>query len=522
MSSEPQHPLDTRPPSVVPVALATLVSTVGATLAAAPAGASGASVTGVTLASSDVRPGDLYAALPGTRTHGARFAADAAQRGAVAVLTDAAGADLVAEAGVELPVVVVADARAVLGQVASQVYAAPSEGLTTIGITGTQGKTTSSYLAAAALRACGDRVGAIGTTGAFLDGRPLSSALTTPEAPALHALFGVMRDHGADAVVMEVSSHALALHRVDGVVYDVAVFLNLGRDHLDFHPDVEDYFAAKASLFTPERAGHAVVDIDDPYGRRLASSVTIPLTTVSLEGREEADWRVVSVESTATGSTARVVGPDESDHTLLVGLPGRFNVANALAVLAAVTATGRAVEDVLAGIAGCTAVPGRMESVDAGQDFTAIVDYAHKPDALRAVLASLRGLSDGRLVVVVGAGGDRDLGKRPLMGAAAAELADVVVVTDDNPRTEDPAQVRAAIIAGARSALVQGAAAELVEIGDRRAAIAHAVGAARPGDVVVVAGKGHERGQIVGDVVHPFDDREVLVELLGDVRRDRT
>ncbi|WP_370619215.1 UDP-N-acetylmuramoyl-L-alanyl-D-glutamate--2,6-diaminopimelate ligase [Mumia sp. Pv 4-285] len=515
MSADPLHPLDTRPSSVVPVDLAALASAVDAAVVGPD---EPAAVTGVTLSSSDVRAGDLYAALPGTRTHGARFVADAAQRGAVAVLTDAAGADLAAAARTHLPVLVVADPRAVLGQLASQVYAAPAAGLTTIGITGTQGKTTSSYLAAAALRACGDRVGAIGTTGAFLDGQPLTSALTTPEAPALHALFGVMRDHRADAVVMEVSSHALTLHRVDGVVYDVAVFLNLGRDHLDFHADVEDYFAAKASLFTPERSTRAVVDIDDPYGRRLASSVTIPVTTVSLEGREEADWRVVAVDSTASGSTARVVGPDDTEHTLVVGLPGRFNVANALAVLAAVTATGRAAEDALAGIAACTSVPGRMEQVDAGQDFTAIVDYAHKPDALRAVLASLRGLSSGRLVVVIGAGGDRDPGKRPLMGAAAAELADVVVVTDDNPRTEDPALVRAEILAGAQSAMAGGATAELVEIGDRRAAIAHAIGTAGHGDVVVVAGKGHERGQVVGDVVHPFDDREVLVELVTAAR----
>lgn len=472
-------------------------------------------VTGVTLASGDAREGDLYAALPGARTHGARYAAQAVDAGAVAVLTDPEGATILADGPVadRVPLLVVDDPRAVLGAVAATVYADPSARLTTLGITGTQGKTTSAYLAAAALRACGDRVGVIGTTGAFLEGRPLASALTTPEAPALHALFGVMEAHGADAVVMEVSSHALALHRVDGVVYDVAVFLNLGRDHLDFHADVEDYFAAKAALFTPERASRAVIDIDDPYGRRLADETTLPVTTVSLEGRVEADWRVVAIETSAAGSRAHVVGPDEAEHDLVVRLPGRFNVANALAVLAAVTQTGRAVEDALAGIASCEGVPGRMEPVVEGQDFTAIVDYAHKPDALRAVLASLGGLGDGRLLVVVGAGGDRDPGKRPLMGAVAAELADVVVVTDDNPRSEDPSAIRAAVLDGARA--VAGSA-ELVEIGDRREAIARAVALAGPGDVVVVAGKGHERGQIVGEVVHPFDDRTVLVEVLRD------
>ncbi|QMW67764.1 UDP-N-acetylmuramoyl-L-alanyl-D-glutamate--2,6-diaminopimelate ligase [Mumia sp. ZJ1417] len=508
MSAEPPLPLDTRPPSVDPVPVTALATTIGGRVVGAPPETV---VTGVTLASSDVREGDLYAALPGARTHGARFAAQAVDAGAVAVLTDAEGAAIIADGPATVPLVVVDDPRTVLGAVAVTVYGDPAQRLTTLGITGTQGKTTSAYLAASALRACGDQVGAIGTTGAFLGGRPVASALTTPEAPALHALFAVMEAHGADAVVMEVSSHALALHRVDGVVYDVAVFLNLGRDHLDFHADVEDYFAAKAALFTPERAAQAVIDIDDPYGRRLADATSLPVTTVSLEGRVEAHWRVVALETTASGSRARVVGPDEVEHDLVVRLPGRFNVANALAVLAAVTATGRAVEDALAGIAACEGVPGRMEPVDEGQDFTAIVDYAHKPDALRAVLSSLRGLGDGRLLVVVGAGGDRDPGKRPLMGAVAAELADVVVVTDDNPRSEDPATIRAAVLEGAREA---GAAAELVEIGDRRGAIVRAVAQARPGDVVVVAGKGHERGQIVGDVVHPFDDRSVLSEAL--------
>jgi len=510
MSSEPPPPLDTRPPSVDPVPVTVLATTTGGRVVGTP---SDASVTGVTLSSADVRPGDLYAALPGARTHGARFAAQALEAGAAGVLTDAHGAEIVAEAlgTVPVPVLVVDDPRATLGVVSTTVYGDPAARLTTVGITGTQGKTTSAYLATAALHACGDRVGAIGTTGAFLDGRPLASALTTPEAPALHALFAAMEAHGADAVVMEVSSHALALHRVDGVVYDVAVFLNLGRDHLDFHADVEDYFAAKASLFTPERAVRAVIDIDDPYGRRLADATPLPVTTVSLEGRTEADWRVVALETTASGSRARIVGPDEAEHELVVRLPGRFNVANALAVLAAVVETGRAVEDALAGIAACEGVPGRMEPVAEGQDFTAIVDYAHKPDALRAVLSSLRGVGDGRLIVVVGAGGDRDPGKRPLMGAVAAELADVVVVTDDNPRSEEPADIRAAVLAGAREA---GGAAELVEVGDRREAIGRAVAQAASGDVVVVAGKGHERGQIVGDVVHPFDDRSVLVEAL--------
>ena len=307
---------------------------------------------------------------------------------------------------------------------------------------------------------------------------------------------------------MEVSSHALVMGRVDGVVFDVAVFLNLGRDHLDFHADEEDYYLAKASLFTPERARLALVCVDDEHGRRLASETPLPVRTFSTGGTD-ADWTVTDVRPGPDGSTFRILGPGV-DVEAGVPLPGAFNVSNALAAVASCGEAGLDAGSVAAAMAAGGGVPGRFERIDAGQPFTVVVDYAHKPDAVRAALESLRPLTDGRLIVVLGAGGDRDPGKRPLMGDLAARLADVVVVTDDNPRTEHPAAIRAAVLEGARAGTAQ-----VLEEGDRRAAIATALDLARPGDIVVVAGKGHETGQEVDGVVHPFDDREVVRELLA-------
>jgi UDP-N-acetylmuramoyl-L-alanyl-D-glutamate--2,6-diaminopimelate ligase len=333
--------------------------------------------------------------------------------------------------------------------------------------------------------------------------------LTTPEAPDLHALFAMMRERGVEACAMEVSSHALVMGRVDGVVFDVAVFTNLGRDHLDFHADVDEYFAAKATLFTPQRARVGLVNVDDPYGRRLLDVATIPVRTFSASGRG-ADWRAVDVEATATGSQFIVVGPDGQSVPAGVPLPGDFNVANTLAAVAACAEVGYDPARVASGISSGGGVPGRFERIDEGQDFVVVVDYAHKPDAVEAALATLRPLTEGRVIVVLGAGGDRDPGKRPIMGEIAARLADVLVVTDDNPRTEDPAAIRRALLSGAGTG-----GAEVVEIGDRRLAIREAVARATAGDIVLVAGKGHETGQEVDGVVHPFDDREVVREELA-------
>ncbi|HEU4811653.1 MAG TPA: UDP-N-acetylmuramoyl-L-alanyl-D-glutamate--2,6-diaminopimelate ligase [Nocardioides sp.] len=465
----------------------------------------------MSLSSQRILRGDVYAALPGTRAHGIDFAPDAVRAGAVAILTDPSGADRAADLmGDDVPLLVVDAPRAVLGRLAARVYGDPATSLRMIGVTGTQGKTTTTRLAESGLQHAGVPSAVIGTVGTRVSGVDLKTALTTPEAPDLHGLFAMMRERRVAACAMEVSSHALVMGRVDGVVFDVVVFTNLGRDHLDFHVDVEDYFAAKASLFTPERARLGLVNVDDEHGRRLVEEATIPIRTFSLTGRE-AHWQAVDVELEAGGSRFTVLGPDGIAVDAAVPLPGDFNVANALAAIAACAEAGFDTARVAAGIAAGGGVPGRLERVDAGQEFVLVVDYAHKPDAVEAAIRTLRPLTDGQVIVVLGAGGDRDPGKRPIMGEIAARLADVLVVTDDNPRTEDPAAIRSAVLAG-----TGGARAEVLEIGDRRAAIREAVRRARPGDIVVVAGKGHETGQEIAGVVHPFDDREVARETIRE------
>jgi len=497
--------LGDRPQRVRAVPLATVARVVGAT------GGGHADITGVTLRSQSVRPGDLYAALPGAKTHGARYAADAARRGAVAFLTDPEGEALCR--ATRLPVLIVEHVRERLGAAAAVIYGRPGERLTTIGVTGTQGKTTVTFLAEAGLQGAGKTPAVIGTTGTRIAGDPVRSALTTPEAPDLHALLAVMVERGVDVCAMEVSSHALVKRRVDGVVFDVVTFLNLGRDHLDFHGDMDSYFEAKASLFTAERARRAVVNVDDEYGRRLVDRLELPYETFSTTGRD-AEWRAEQIEATSNSSSFVVVDPDGRRHEATVPLVGLFNVSNALAAIASLAAAGCPVDSALKGIADCGPISGRMESIDLGQPFGALVDYAHKPDALHAVLESVRPLTSRRLIVVVGAGGDRDAGKRALMGRVAADLSDVVVVTDDNPRSEPPDAIRAAVLAGARE--TEGA--EILEIGDRRAAIRHAVDIARPGDCIVVAGKGHETGQDTGGIVSPFDDRIELRAALSELQ----
>jgi UDP-N-acetylmuramoyl-L-alanyl-D-glutamate--2,6-diaminopimelate ligase len=310
---------------------------------------------------------------------------------------------------------------------------------------------------------------------------------------------------------MEVSSHALALGRVDGARFAVAGFTNLTQDHLDFHKTFEDYFAAKASLFTPEHCDLAVVNIDDEYGRRLAAQTVVPLVTVSTTG--DADWTVTSTHRSEHGTTVLdIAGPGES-LTVGISLPGGFNVANALLAVAMLRQLDVPAEAIAAGLQTAS-VPGRMETFTR-DGLTVIVDYAHTPDAVELALEAARGATKGRLFAVVGCGGDRDPGKRPAMGAAAARAADVVIVTDDNPRSEDPAAIRAAAIKGARAAVPQ---VDLREVGDRRTAVATAIGLAGPGDTVVVLGKGHETGQEVRGVIHPFDDRETVRELLEATR----
>lgn len=462
-------------------------------------------VTGITLDSRAVQRGDIYAALAGAHTHGARFARDAVAAGAAVILTDPAGAQLAVEAGVtSVPVLVVSDPRGQLGEAAAWTYGYPGRQLRMVGITGTNGKTTTTYLLDAAFRAAGWRTGLIGTVATQIGSVTLPSARTTPEAPDLQALLAVMLEDGVDAVTMEVSSHALALGRVDGVVFDVAVFTNFSQDHLDFHKTLDEYFATKASLFTPARARAAVVCTDQEWGRRLADLTTLPRLTFGLV--DEPDWLASQVQvRPAGGSSFQVIRPTGGPIAAGVALPGEFNVANALAALVAAAQLGLDPVVAAGAIAACPGVPGRMEPVRAGQEFLALVDYAHSPDAVARAVAAARANTAGRVIVVLGAGGDRDREKRPLMGAAAAEAADMVVVTDDNPRSEPPAEIRAAVMTGASRGT-----AEIREEADRSAAIRLAVETARPGDCVLVLGKGHEQGQEVAGVVTPFDDRVEL------------
>lgn len=499
-TARPSHPPTTR--------LGDLAAWIGDELGVPAEVAGAADLTGITLSTERVLPGDLYAALPGARAHGADFADRALASGAVAVLTDAAGAERLPA---EVPRIVVADPRRVLGRVSSRVYGDPASRLVVVGVTGTQGKTTTTRLLEGGLAAAGVVPAVVGTVGTRVAGVDVRTSLTTPEAPDLHGLFALMVERGVEVCAMEVSSHALVLGRVDGVVFDVAVFLNLGRDHLDFHETVEEYYAAKASLFTPERARRAVVAVDDEHGRRLAGETVLPCSTLSVAG--EADWSVDEVVPAPSRTDFTVVGPG-GRFPAGVPLAGGYNVSNALAAVAAAGEAGLDAAAVARGVAGLAGVPGRLEGIHAGQDFEVVVDYAHKPDAVEAAISALRPLTEGRVVVVIGAGGDRDTGKRPLMGEIAARLADVVLVTDDNPRSEDPAAIRAALLEGAARVPVPQRA-EVVEVGDRRAAIEQAVALARAGDIVLVAGKGHETGQEVQGVVHPFDDREVVREVLA-------
>ena len=467
-----------------------------------------AQITGVSLDSRVVRPGDVYAALPGQHTHGARFAAEAARRGAVAVLTDTAGAELIGAgpADASLPVVVVDDPRTTLAEVAAAVHGHPARAMRMFGITGTNGKTSTVFLLEAALAALGERVGTVGTIGFRIAGKPIDrsrSTVTTPEAPDLQDLLGQLRAAGASSVAMEVSSHALALRRVGGIVFDVAGFTHLGRDHLDFHHDLESYFAAKAELFLDGRARACVVNTDGDWGRRLAGLIRAQGTPLLTTGSApEADFRLLSADPDADGRTAVELATPDGRLAFAVGMPGSFNVANATTAAAMVAAAGLDVAAAVPAFA-FAAVPGRMQRVDLGPGApAAVVDFAHTPEAVAAALAAL----PRPRIAVLGAGGDRDPSKREPMGAAAAANAELVVVTDDNPRSEEPAAIRAAVLAGAR----QGGATEAVDGGDRRAAIALALRRAAGAGWVAVLGKGHETGQEIAGVISPFDDVAVL------------
>lgn len=487
-----------RPSAVRQTSLAALGQVLGATLVGPDVAA-----TGITASSQLVRPGDIFAALSGRTGHGAQFAPAAIAAGGVAVLTDPPGA---AQLPLHVSALVVPDVRAVLGPAAAAVYGSPSRRLSVLGVTGTSGKTTTTFLIRAGLAAAGGPTALIGTVATLIGNDQISTGFTTPEAPELQALLAVMAERDVTTVAMEVSSHALALGRADGVDFAVGAFTNLSRDHLDFHADLDDYFEAKAKLFDG-RSRVAAIVTDDEWGQRLAARVGPAAITVGTTGNRTATWRATDIVVRTDASTSfRAVGPGR-DFAAGTAILGSYNVANALLALAVLDAVG--VDPRLAAPAVAQAgVPGRMERVVAGQPFLVVVDYSHKPAAVEGALRALRPLTSQRLVIVLGCGGDRDQAKRPIMGEVAARYADVLIVTDDNPRSEDPAAIRRAMLDGAGK-VPAAERAEVVEIGGRGAAIAAAIRMAGPGDTVLIAGKGHELGQEVAGTVYPFDDRDV-------------
>lgn len=490
---------------MAPIALSALARRGGPT---AQVVGSDLAVTGVAMASGRVRPGDLFAAAPGHAVHGISYARDAVAGGAVAILTDEVGA---AAAPPGVPVLVVDDVRERVGPVAAAVYGDPSGELDLLGVTGTSGKTTTTFFVHAGLQAAGRVSGLMGTVATLIGDATVKTGFTTPEAPELQALLAVMRERGATTVAMEVSSHALAMGRVGGIDFAVGAFTNLSEDHLDFHADMSDYFAAKARLFDG-RSRIEVVTIDDEWGRTLVRPTTVTVST----GPEPAAWSAHDIAADETGRLTFEVAAPHATFRAGCAVPGRYNVANALLALAILHEAGVRHDVAVPAVAAAT-VPGRMERVDAGQPFLAVVDYSHKPAAVRGALAALRPLTPARLIIVLGCGGDRDRAKRPVMGEIAARDADLLIVTDDNPRSEDPAAIRAAMLAGANGVPAQQRG-EVCEIGDRAEAIAAAVRMAGPGDTVLIAGKGHEPGQEIAGVVYPFDDRDVLRRALERAR----
>lgn len=505
-----------RPSTCPPYPVITLAHRIGARTGQTPT----ATVTGVTLDSRTVHAHDLYVGLPGARTHGARFAAAAVAAGATAVLTDAAGAELIGD-GLTADVLVVDDPRAAMARAAAEVYQRPADKMTMLGVTGTAGKTSTASLLAAGMAAAGRSCGLIGTLGYFLDGDQLDAertTVTTPESPDLQALLAVFAKRGAQAVVMEVSSHALVLGRVDEICFDVAGFTNFGRDHLDFHGTEEAYFEAKAQLFTARRARGAVINGDDPRGVELlrrARATGLATSQVSLaiapDGAEDEPaghaYRCLAIDYATDPATIRMATPS-GELEFALGLPGRYNVANAITALAILDQADISLTAAAPGLADAV-VPGRLQRVDLGSSAPrTFVDFAHTPQAVESALTELARIrGDGKLIGVIGCGGDRDPEKRGPMGAAAADRSDVVLVTDDNPRSEDPAAIRQAVLAGARTAVENGQLrVTVIDGGDRRSAIRQAFRLATPDDVIAVLGKGHEPGQEIADQVLPFDD----------------
>ena len=508
-----------RPASVAAVPLAVIADALGV---AAPDASQDRGVTGITLNSRAVEAGDLYMALPGASRHGADFVPQAVEAGAVAVVTDDAGARQLALAGEQpVPVLIVQQPRTAVGRLAALIYRsqpADSGFPTLFGVTGTNGKTTTTYFINSLLRALGKKPGLIGTIEILAGGEPIPSLLTTPESTDVHALLALMRDRGLDAASMEVSSHAISYHRVDGVMFDVAGFTNLTQDHLDLHGSMDEYFRTKAELFTAGRARHAVVTVDDDWGRKLADTTDIPVTSLATKPLDavsvNADWNVASITARGLGSEFELRHVDGRNLRVHTGLPGDFNVANAALATVMVLASGVDENSLQAALDAhdpfTVAVPGRMQLVSA--EPASVVDFAHNPDALSRALEAVRSPLEGsRVIVVFGATGQRDQGKRPTMGAIAARLADIVIISDDDPHDEDAAAIRAEVLQGAYAARdSENLNSEIIESYPRDAAIKLAVDMATSKDTILIAGRGHEVWQEVKGVNLALDDRVEL------------
>ena len=472
-------------------------------------------VTGVVLASSAVRPGDLYVGVPGRNAHGASFAAAALDAGAVAVLTDAAGAELAADAG--LPVLVTPDARAALGEVAAWIHRTADNPATLFAVTGTNGKTSVVYLLYGILRQLGVVAGLTSTAERRIGDEAVTSSLTTPEASELHALLARMREVDVRAVGVEVSAQALSRHRVDGLVFDVVGFTNLTHDHLDDYASMDVYFEAKRELFQPERSRRGVVTIDSEWGLRLVAESRIPVTTLSTNPDADADWRLTVLEETATHTSFVLEGTGGRRVQTLVPLLGWYMAANAALAIVMLVESGYDLEQiahVLERDGGVDAyIPGRAERISGDRGPLVYIDYGHSPDAFLQTLGAIRRFTTGKLIMLFGADGDRDTTKRPEMGAIAARGADVVVITDFHPRWEDPAAIRAALIAGARDAVPER---EIHEIPDPRAAFRAALELAGEGDAILYAGPGHEDYHEVKGLKIPYSARDDAKQALRE------
>ncbi|SEJ47035.1 UDP-N-acetylmuramoyl-L-alanyl-D-glutamate--2,6-diaminopimelate ligase [Demequina mangrovi] len=480
-----------------------------------------ARVTGATVDSRGVEPGDLFCALPGENVHGARFAAQAVENGAAAILTDLAGADECRATGV--PVLVSTHARRSAALAAAEIYGDPSRDFPLIGLTGTNGKTTTAFLTEGALRSVHAKVGLLGTVEMRIGDEAAPAARTTTEAPMLQGLLARMREAGVTAAVAEASSQAIALERVTATRFAVVLFTNLSHEHLDFHHTMEEYFEEKARIFTPEFAERAVVLVDDEWGRRLVDEVFVPVETVATRpGTPWADWNAIDAVPTDRGGMRFVlVAPDRSRHDVEIPLPGLINVSNATGAIVAAHAVGVPLEDAIRGVETARAVPGRTEIVttrDAETPMT-VVDYAHTPDGIASVLDAMRLVTPGRIFIVFGCDGLRDDSKRPGLGTAAATHADVVIVTDENPRTEPPEHIRARILEGVDAQ--RPGRRDVLEVFPRAEAIAAAVRLAGPEDTIIATGKGHETTQEIDGVHHPYTDAGAFLEALARSREER-